>query len=35
MAGIFLFKKLKHEINNVVWINNNIISQPLISIYKK
>ena len=35
MAGIFLFKKLKNEINNVVWINNNIISQPLISIYKK
>jgi hypothetical protein len=35
MTGIFLFKKLKNEINNVVLINNNIISQPLISIYKK
>ena len=35
MAGIFLFKKLKNEVNNVYWINNNIISQPMISIYKK
>jgi hypothetical protein len=35
MAGIFLFKKLKNEINNVIWINDNIIPQPLISIYKK
>lgn len=35
MAGIFLFKKLKHEINNTLWINNNIKAQPIISIYKK
>jgi len=35
IAGIFLFKKLKNLINNVVWINNNITSQPMISIYKK
>lgn len=35
IAGIFLFKKLKNLINNVVWINNNVTSQPMISIYKK
>lgn len=35
IAGIFLFKKLKNLINNILWINNNITSQPMISIYKK
>lgn len=35
MAGIILFKKLKTAVNNVVWINNNIKSQPIISNFKK
>ena len=35
IAGIFLFKKLKNLVNNVLWINNNVTSQPMISIYKK
>jgi hypothetical protein len=35
MAGILLFKKLKTAVNNVVWINNNIKSQPIISNFKK
>jgi hypothetical protein len=35
MAGILLFKKLKNEVNNVVWINNNIQAQPMISNFKK
>jgi len=35
MSGIVLFKKLYNTINNVVWINNKIISQPIISNLKK
>jgi hypothetical protein len=35
IAGIFLFKKLKNLVNNVLWINNNVTAQPMISIYKK
>lgn len=35
MAGIILFRKLKTAVNNVVWINNNIKSQPIISNFKK
>jgi hypothetical protein len=34
-AGIKLFKKLRNTVNNVYWINNNIKSQPIISIYNK
>jgi len=35
MAGIYLFKKLKNIINNVVWINYNVEPQSMISRYKK
>jgi len=34
-AGIKLFKKLRNTVNNVYWMNNNIKSQPIISIYNK
>jgi hypothetical protein len=34
-AGIKLFKKLRNTVNNVYWINNNIKSQSIVSIYNK
>ncbi len=33
LPGSLLFKKLKNILLDVIWLNNNINIQPMISIY--